>query len=152
MKKYSFRFICVYSIIYTFPFPLTTISQLEENVLVYYNGIWKLIVPWIGENILHLPYAITIFQNGSGDTTFNYVQVLIFFVLSIVISLSWTLFDYKRINYKKLSGWLKILIRYYLAYHMLSYGLVKVFYLQFPFPSAFTLSETYGESSPMRLI
>ncbi len=114
--------------------------------------MWKLVVPWFGEDILHLPYYITIFTNGSGDTTFNYVQVLIFLILSIALSSIWTLLDRKRINYKKLYYWIRVLVRYYLAYMMMSYGFAKIFNTQFPFPSDLSLSKTYGESSPMHLI
>ena len=35
-------------------------------------------MPWVGRHILHLSYAITVFPNGSGDTTYNYVEVLCF--------------------------------------------------------------------------
>ena len=118
----------------------------------YYEAVWKLIVPWVGENILRLPYHINVFPNGSGDTTFNYVQVLTYFVISVIFSTLWTIADFKRINYRKFSRWLLVLVRYYLGYMMLSYGFAKIFKTQFPFPSDFVLSETYGESSPMRLI
>lgn len=151
-KKYIFRFSCVYFFIYIFPFPLNVISYVEENILIYYTAVWQVIIPWVGENILHLPYSITVFENGSGDTTYNYVQVLVFFILAIVISSVWTALDRKRTGYEKHTYWLRVYIRYFLAFTLLHYGLAKVFLLQFPFPGDITLMQTYGDSSPMRLV
>ena len=45
-----------------------------------------------------------------------------------------------------------IAMRYTLAVAMLSYGVNKIFGLQFPAPSTMRLLQEYGESSPMRLM
>jgi len=95
-KKCFLRLICIYFFLYIFPFPFNAIDYIDENGLVYYNAIWHLIIPWVGENILHLPYSITIFPNGSGDTTYNYVQIFVFFTISVVLALIWTYIDMKK--------------------------------------------------------
>jgi hypothetical protein len=150
-KKYIFRFCCVYFFIYIFPFPINVISYIDENIVIYYTAIWQIIVPLFGENILQLPYTITVFENGSGDTTYNYVQILIFFILALIFSAGWTLLDRKRTDYNKHTYWISVYIRYFLAFTLLHYGLAKVFLLQFPFPSDMRLMQTYGDSSPMGL-
>jgi hypothetical protein len=47
--------------------------------------------------------------------------------------------------------WLNVLVRYYLGVTMLSYGMVKIIKLQFPFSGLYKLLEPYGYSSPMGL-
>jgi hypothetical protein len=44
-------------------------------------------VPWVGKHILRLGYDITVFENGSGDTTYNYVLVVCFLALAAAATL-----------------------------------------------------------------
>lgn len=149
-RKIIFRFFCAYFVLYTFPFPLDIIPG-TDNVSGYYTNVWHLIVPWIGRNLLNLPYEITVFPNGSGDTTYDYVYVLCLFVLSIIFTLIWTILDRNRLNYNATLYWLLVLLRYYLAFTMFSYGFAKLFKTQFPFPNLGRLMQPYGQSSPMGL-
>ncbi len=45
-----------------------------------------------------------------------------------------------------------MLVRYYLIYQMIIYGLGKVFYLQFMYPNDIALEKTLGDMSPMGLM
>ncbi|GAB3694880.1 hypothetical protein GCM10027592_16330 [Spirosoma flavus] len=146
--KLAFRFFCAYFILYLFPFPIDILPGMG---LEFYTYMWHLIVPWVGKAILHLPYEITIFPNGSGDTMYNYVHVLCLFVLALLTTLIWTLLDRYRPNYNDALYWLLVLLRYYLAFTMFGYGFAKIFKTQFPFPNLNRLLEPYGESSPMGL-
>lgn len=89
---------------------------------------------------------------GSGDTTFLYVQKLTILLFSCIITPLLLLIDRGRFHYENILYWYFVVLRYYLAGIMLGYGFSKVFYSQFPFPSLSTLEETYGDSSPMRLL
>lgn len=133
-QKLSFRFFFIYFLLYLSPFE-----------------IWTGIVPWVGEAILALPYPITVFPNGSGDTTFNYVQLLCFAGIGLVAAGIWSVADRSRSHYNPLLYWLVVLLRYYLAFTMFSYGFAKIFKTQFPFPDLLRLLEPYGQSSPMGL-
>ncbi|MBD2701824.1 hypothetical protein IC229_14325 [Spirosoma sp. BT702] len=146
--KIAFRFFCAYFVLYTFPFPISIVPGLG---LEFYTNLWHLIVPWVGKTILHLPYEITVFPNGSGDTTYNYVYVLCLAVLALITTIILTILDRRRPNYNVALYWLFVLLRYYLAFTMFSYGFAKVFKTQFPFPNLSRLMEPYGESSPMGL-
>src|SRR5438128_2641401 len=83
---------------------------------------WRRVAPWVGKHILHLSYPITVFSNGSGDTTYDYVLVLCFFVLALVATAVWSIIDRKRPNYQKLQQWSMIYVRFVLASAMISYG------------------------------
>jgi hypothetical protein len=100
-KKAAFRFVFSYFSI----FSLTYVRRL----LVSTEPLTKLLsdfshrtVPWVGKHILHITPDITIFTNGSGDTTFDYVQALCTLALAFFITLIWTIVDWKRRSYNKL--------------------------------------------------
>ncbi|WP_299890221.1 hypothetical protein [uncultured Lacinutrix sp.] len=107
--------------------------------------------PWFGEHVLGIPFKIATGPNGSGDTTFDYLVVLIIFITAVLGALIWSVIDRKRTSYKKLYYWLTTAMRYYVGLMLISYGLVKVIQLQFPEPSFYRLLQPYGESSPMGL-
>ena len=51
-----------------------------------------------------------------------------------------------------LYAWLRLVLRFTLGAALLVYGFSKFFPLQFPSPSLLTLTGTFGESSPMKLL
>jgi uncharacterized membrane protein YphA (DoxX/SURF4 family) len=138
-RRIAFRFACAYLVLLFFPFPL------DEK-------LWQAIVPWVGKHVLRLSTDINVTPNGSGDTTFSYVQALCCLVLAVVATGVWSVQDARRPEYAKAYDWLRVYVRYVLAVTMLSYGMSKVFKLQFPFPSPERLMQPYGESSPMGLL
>jgi hypothetical protein len=165
LRKISFRFFCCFFILYVFPFPLnnipfdTGINEISEKILGwYYAGLdyvtvfWHWLVPLVGRGVVHLKDPITIFTNGSGDTTYDYVLLLTQVLLSLIVVVAWTLLDRKRKSYDTAYYWLCVLIRYFLAAMMLSYGFAKVFHLQMPYPYLSRLVQPYGDSSPMGLV
>ena len=120
-------------------------------LLKFYAGCWDKLVVWTGKHLLHLSYPITVKPNGSGDTTYNWVMQLLWIVIAFVAAVIWALADRRRPSYQQFSYWMKILVRYYLALMLFVYGFDKVIKLQFPFPSLYRLTESYGDSSPMGL-
>ena len=134
--RIAFRFVFAYFVLYAFPYQ----APLER------------VVPWLGSHILHLSHTITVFPNGSGDTTYNYVEVLCFLAVAAVAALTWSLLDRKRAKYERLFQWLRLGIRLVLGMTMLGYGAAKVMQGQMPAPSLSRLLQPYGESSPMGLL
>ena len=150
------RFRTLFAIYFFFLiFDFTSSDELFPHfvyvAMKFYTMFWHWIVPWTGEHIYHLSYPITVKPNGSGDTTYNYVLQSIWLILALVITIAWAILDRKRPSYYQFKYWSRIVIRYFLAYMLFVYGFVKVIKLQFPFPSLTTLTQTYGESSPMGL-
>ncbi|NER13116.1 hypothetical protein GWK08_06675 [Leptobacterium flavescens] len=112
---------------------------------------WNKLVPWFGNTILGIEGEISMNGRGSGDTTADYIQVLIMILISLLAALIWTILDRKRPSYNKLMKWGVIYVRYVLAYFMFVYGFVKVIKLQFSSPTLFRLLEPLGDFSPMGL-
>src|SRR5437773_12538993 len=109
-----FRFAFVYFVLYLFPFPLDGL-YIFGWLTGPYEKFWYWLVPWFAKHILHLPYDITVFPNGSGDTTFNYVQVLRYFVLAAALTFLCMKIDSRRHAPSRLHDWLRIYVRYALA-------------------------------------
>tara|TARA_R110002073_G_scaffold15953_3_gene62147 strand:+ start:15875 stop:17146 length:1272 start_codon:yes stop_codon:yes gene_type:complete len=150
LRKIGFRFAFIYLLLYSFPFPLSTIPGISWLSNFYYNS-QAFLVQWMGDIFLGIEEISTI-PTGSGDTTYGYVSLFCFLCLAAVGTLIWSILDRKRNNYERLSVGLIVWLRYYLAFFMLIYGFAKVFVLQFSDLSLFDLVKTYGESSPMGLV
>lgn len=138
-KCVAFRFICIYLFVYNIP-----------SFMDYF--LWETIVPWFGKYVLHLSNDITILPNGSGDTTYNYVQVLLFVLIAGIGTVLWSVFDRKRSNYCRVHLWLYTFVRINLAMTMIMYGLVKVIPTQFGPLYLHELSMPYGDMSPMGVL
>lgn len=148
-KKVIFRFLFIYLILYAFPFPIQFLFEWFGPI---YDQWWSGPVAWIGEHLVGLDYEITVLPNGSGDTTFNYVQVFLFLFLAISGTIIWSAIDKRRLEYEKLLYWLTVYVRYYLAFTMMGYGFAKVIKTQFPDPYTDILVRPVGQLSPMGLL
>ena len=87
---------------------------------------------------------------GSGDSLDDWTLQLAYLIIAAMATLIWTLVDRKRDNYQILSFWTKIGVRYYLAYVMLVYGIMKMFVLQMSYPALTQLYTPLGDFTPMR--
>jgi uncharacterized membrane protein YphA (DoxX/SURF4 family) len=149
--RIAFRFAFSYFLLYCAPFPLTWIPY-GELAGQWVEGFWHALVPWVAAHVLHLPRPITIFENGSGDTTYNWVQVGCFLAIAILATVLWSLLDRKRPSYDRLYRWSRLYLRLWLASILCSYGASKVIQLQFPPPLLSTLIVPYAQHSPMGLL
>ncbi|HYJ64239.1 MAG TPA: hypothetical protein VEV62_10880 [Parafilimonas sp.] len=149
-QKFVFRFFLVLFLLYIF-FNPNGVLPYSDYAYEFYIQPFHTLMVWIGKDILHLSYPITVFTNGSGDTTYDYIVIFFIAVVSLIAAITWSLIDKKTKTYNKLFYWLCVIVRYYVAITMFSYGFVKVFKLQFPFFSPDRLLEPYGNSSPMGL-
>jgi hypothetical protein len=144
-----FRFAFAYFLLYLLPFPLNAIPYASA-IAEPYDKLWNVLVTWVGRVVFGA--EITVLPNGSGDTTWNYVQVFCCLVLALAVAGVWTVLDRKRPNYERLHGGLRVYVRFPLALAMISYGAIKVFKSQFTGPSLDRLLQPFGEASPMGLM
>ena len=124
---------------------------LYDLVMAYPGELMHIFIPWVGKHILHLSYDITVFTNGSGDTTYDYVILFTILCISLTGTLIWSLLDRNRKNYSALYYWLTVAVRFYVGLMLFNYGMYKVIKMQFPFPGIGRLIQPYGNSSPMGL-
>jgi hypothetical protein len=149
-QKFVFRFFLILFPLYIF-FNPNGVLPFSYFIFSFYIQPFHTLMVWIGKNILHLPDTITVFTNGSGDTTYDYIVIFAITTVSLVVTVFWSILDRRTKSYNKLFYWLCVVVRYYVAITMFTYGFVKIFKLQFPFFSPDRLLEPYGKSSPMGL-
>ena len=145
----AFRFAFVYLLLYNLPFPLTALPYVDKAA-EWYNSFWTWIVPRLARAAFNIEVA-SVF-NGSGDRTYDYLLVACLLLISLVITIVWTIFDRKRLSYPTLYRWLNLYVRFSLGTTMIGYGAVKVIRTQFGPPTLDRLMQSYGDSSPMGLL
>lgn len=154
----AFRFAFVYLLLYCYPSGgrvslLEAIPFLPDFVPESAAAPWRALCSWVAVHVFHLSGPVTQYHpTGSGDTTLDYVQVFCFVVIAAVATVVWSVLDRRRTEYTMLYPWLRLVVRFTLAFTLLSYGFAKIYPLQFGWPTLSTLVQTYGESSPMRLL
>ncbi len=149
--RVAFRFVFSYFLLYIFPGAVGALgADMPHNDA--YRRMWHAIVPWVGENLLHLHGDMTEVANGSGDQLYDYILLLCLFVVAIVATAVWSWIDRKRKNYEQLYAWLRVFVRLTLAVAMISYGANKLYRMQFPEPPLYRFVDYYGNSAPMGLL
>lgn len=149
-RKLSFRFAFIYIVLYTAPWSLLGGIPGAQDVLVYYDRGWDWVVRWANGVLFHVADPLVPLA-GSGDTSFGWAQL--WFTLSVALlgTLVWTILDRRRNHYEVLDYWLRISVRYYISFFCFTYGLIKVYALQMPFPNTSQLATPLGDFLPMRL-
>lgn len=159
--RVAFRFAFIYWIVYVLP---TRGASSVLDLLPWYPAwlvtifSWPLshIALWAGTHLFHLSgVAGTWHVTGSGDTALNYISVLCIAIFAALGTLIWSVIGEsrgRRLEHRTCFAWLLLLLRFTLAATMFSYGVAKLFNGQFGPPSLSTLTENYGDASPMGLL
>ena len=148
--RYCLRFLLFYWICFAFPFPLDLVGlpfQLVEpenqpawmkaaNEMFAAAYSWIAlemndVCTWVGSRILHVEVIIQ--PTGSGDTMRAYVGCFCAVVIAAVAALLWTvvvlLVQRRRPDWhpdRRLHGFVRVLVRFFLAEMLFGYGLAKV--------------------------
>lgn len=147
-QKVLTRFGFIYLALYILPNYINFFASIIFSDSV---NLMKPLVRWLGKAILATG-RINTMPNGSGDTTYNYVEVFTILCIALLSTIIWTVLDRKRKHYRTLLYCLTVGVRYMLGLMMLLYGFAKVFKTQFPDPSLYSLLQPFGEMSPMGLL
>ena len=152
-EKVLFRFFFIFLILHTEPWGWPAILPVVGEYLHFtiqpYYDFFDWLTGLVKKHFLHTDIVIT--PNGSGDTIDIWVLYGLFPVIAFAGMVIWTLLDRRHTQYNFLSKWLQVIVRYYLAMIMFTYGLIKLFPLQMPSPSLSQLVTPLGEYSRMRL-
>lgn len=166
-NRLLFRFAFVYLILYCWPgagrtslldaIPSFGIGALNDDNSLSLTKMaqapWRALCPWVAVHVFHLQGAVTKYHpTGSGDTTLDYILVFCFAVIALTATLVWSALDRRRPSYRTMYAWLRLIVRFTLAFTLLAYGFAKVYPMQFRTPFLSTLTETYGEASPMGIL
>ena len=153
IRRFAFRFGALYLAIFLFGRIIGMIPAISSWLSGPYQRMWRSFVPWFGKNVLRLDQPVSLQSSGSGDKLYDWVQVAAMLTLAAVGALAWVWFDRARKSDRIGGELVRIALRYSLGATMLIYGISKILWEQMPKPSvSYQLLETYGESSPMRLL
>jgi hypothetical protein len=148
----AFRFVFAYFLLCVLsPYGLLGLLLNEAVPLHDHVGVWwKALVVWVGRTVFGV--TITVLPAGSGDTTFNYVEVFCWAATAATVTLVWSLADWSRPGYPRLFEALRVVVRHFLAVVMIFYGAAKAVPLQFGTLSPHDLVTPLGDRSPMGLL
>lgn len=72
-------------------------------------------------------------------------------ILAVFGTLIWSYYDRATKEYNILYYWLRVIVRYRLAFVLITYGFIKLFPLQMPYPSLSNLHTNYGDYFPWKI-
>lgn len=150
ISKIAFRITFIFSLLFIIiknNYAITIINIVSIPL----TRIFQKFVPWFSKNVLHYEYDYSIFTNGSGDTSYDWVSLIIITLLAVIGGIIWSCVDYKRPSYNTAFYWMTVVIRYYLAFMLFNYGAIKLMHAQMPPPSLSRLMQPLHEFSPMGL-
>jgi predicted DCC family thiol-disulfide oxidoreductase YuxK len=138
----------IYWLLYIFPFPLNLIPE-TESWWAEYTMMHRNMLAWFGDVFFGL--ELTVFELGSGDTTSNYVEVVMRLAIAAVGGLLWHFAVGRRPVSGRTVEWIYLTLRFYLVSTLMVYGWIKVFPAQMPPPGPDRLMQPIGDASPMGL-
>ncbi len=148
-RRVGFRFGFVFALLIVFPFPFGWFPYTGDvGAILIRPSVWGV---ELLASLLGLPTPSTE-PTGSGDTLFAYLQLLLFAIVTTGVTAVWSLVDRRPTPDARLAAALRVILRYWLAAVMLSYGFAKVVEGQFGSPSHLGLDTRVGDKSPMGLL
>ncbi len=147
LRDLAFRFFFAFFGLYNFPFPLNAIPGVPADE--WTNAGWDVLVAPVGRMLFGATPSPAF--TGSGDTRWNWTQLVIVTALSLIATIVWTIVARGPVSDRLRSGF-HTYIRFALGYTMLSYGTAKVVPTQFLPPSLDRLVQPFGDASPMGIL
>jgi hypothetical protein len=151
VTRVAFRFCFLYLGLYV----LTTqmlgslialpIPQLERLALL------SPLVSWTAKHVFGIASPLVVFS-GSGDKTYDWVQVFCLLVIASAGTALWPLLGRRRPEETALHRRFHVFLRLALGATLVQYGLAKVIPLQMPEPGPLRLIERFGDFSPMGVL
>ncbi|MEM8670986.1 MAG: hypothetical protein AAGG48_25885 [Planctomycetota bacterium] len=156
IRKFAIRFSVIYWLLYCLPSPFSgLLFGWETPVVTWYTNAMTAVDRWTADNVLGIAREFPP-PRGSGDTTKDFVHLLVCFAFAMFVGLIWAVLVSRRPlkNDLRVNGLLRSYLRYVLAFTMLGYGLAKVGMVtnQFPEPNIDQLYRTWGQSPPQNVV
>ncbi len=155
LQRAAFRLCFVYFGLYVIVTQMLSILLPIPNVDVPELGaLWPLrpAITWVARHVFRHQTDLVITGSGSGDKTFDWVEVFCLLVIALVATAVWTWKDRRRQRYDALYKWFHLFLRFAAGATMLAYGIDKAIPLQMPFPYLIRLLEPLGNFSPMGIL
>jgi hypothetical protein len=148
-QRLLFRFFFVYFALTITPWTwLDTIPGVEKVTQFWYSAMdWM--VEASNKWVFHIKDKLVPVA-GSGDTSYGWAQLCFVLSAAFIGMIIWSIVQRNKKEYTKLNYWLCLFTRYYVSLVLFSYGIIKLFGLQMPFPDYSQLATPLGDFLPMR--
>jgi hypothetical protein len=163
LRRIGFRFVFVYLMLFILLEARMSILSYEIRLGMAPGGavlqqafkaVWVPTVSWVGLHVFH----IAGFKHwggvaaGTADGLTGYVEILFLLCLAAILALAWAITDRQIARDHKLHYWLRVAVRYVLAFWLLMFGMGKVIpNSQFFFPPLESLVKSLGDFSRYQL-
>jgi multidrug transporter EmrE-like cation transporter len=148
-RKLLFRISAIYYLFFFEPWSYLQQIPGTNYVLQYWNDLLDWVVQSLNKYLFHVK-EVLVYPNGSGDTSYGWAQQFSILLVAITGGFIWAVLDRKSTSFTKWEYWLRILVRYSLAMIAISYGVLKIFPLQMPYPLLGQMATPLGDFLPMR--
>src|SRR5262245_47389732 len=108
MERVAFRFLFAYLVLFFFPFPQGLVNPYWLGG--FFDPAWQRLVPWLAGHVLNIELPDS--SSGSGDSTYEYVRILLMAAISALATVIWSVLDRGRSDYRTLHAWSRIWLRY----------------------------------------
>jgi hypothetical protein len=151
--KIAFRFFTVYFALYVVTTQMIGgfVPFVDVPPLIYLEPVaW--LVKWTALNVFGITTTLVVTGSGSGDKTFDWVQVALLLATAAATTVVWSVLRRRTPHYERGHTRYRVFLRFALGTTMLGYGAAKFIPLQMPFPFLDRLLEPYGHFSPMGVL
>jgi hypothetical protein len=149
-QRVLFRFFFLYLLLQTAPWTWFYRIPVGRNLTAWSYQLTDWAVQTSNRYLFHVRETL-VPLNGSGDTSWAFAQLWLYLSVAVIGCVVWSLLDRRSRSYPRLGYWLRTVVRYWIATAALTYGIIKIFALQMPFPALSQLATPLGDLLPMRL-
>jgi hypothetical protein len=108
---------------------------------------------WVARNVFGMAGPMPAALDGdNGDTAEEFCRLLVGVVIALIVAIAWTIADRRRPRARWVDGALRLVLRYSIILGLASYGLAKLYPVQFNRLSPLSLELRVGELSPFALL
>lgn len=145
-QKFAFRVVFIYMLLLCIPLYARFYEHLFglEFSKITYHDFQSIVAFW--------PPQFVLIESEEGVFgILNYINLILGLGIALVGGSVWTLLDKKTENYSKLYYWIRVLVRYRLAYGMVGWGLKKAFPMQMVYPTVGMLNTPFVDMAEKKL-
>jgi hypothetical protein len=150
-QRFAYRFLTLYSVLFFFPSPLDAIP-FTDSIWSAWKDAWTPVFAWSGKHLLSIDRPIVPPQDQCGDTIIEYVRVAVFAFIALVGASAWALRPSRPASEQRLMSGLRVYARYVIGFQMLTYGICKLFPIQFNALGPWELETRVGDTTLMALL
>lgn len=151
-RRFGFRLLASYFVLYTVPFPFNSIPWLGAKLQAGVRWLQVQGAELLAAHVFGIEGELFSGPTGSGDTTLDYLLLVMMASLALLAAVAWTALDRGRADYRRAGAYFEVAARYVLGLVMLGYGFAKVIPTQFSPPSLERLLQPLSDFSPMGLL